>query len=59
MELTYSQVGDYLLPNLTVPDEHYNIAFKGIISSCKQVTQIVREHFVSIHPGTVSEFFHI
>ena len=31
MELTYSQVGDYLLPNLTVPDEHYNIGKYGML----------------------------
>ena len=31
MELTYSQIGDYLLPNLTVPDEHYNIGKYGML----------------------------
>lgn len=31
MELTYSQVGDYLLPNLTLPNEHYNIGKYGML----------------------------
>ena len=31
MEITYSQVGDYLLPNLTVPNEHYNIGKYGML----------------------------
>lgn len=31
MEIIYSQVGDYLLPNLTVPDEHYNIGKYGML----------------------------
>lgn len=31
MEITYLQVGDYLLPNLTVPDEHYNIGKYGML----------------------------
>ena len=31
MELTYSQVGGYLLPNLTVSDEHYNIGKYGML----------------------------
>lgn len=31
MEITYSKHGDYLLPNLTVPDEHYNIGKYGML----------------------------
>lgn len=31
MEITYSKTGDYLLPNLTVPDEHYNIGKYGML----------------------------
>lgn len=31
MEITYSKTGDYLLPNLTVPDEHHNIGKYGML----------------------------
>ena len=31
MEITYSKTGDYLLPNLTVPNEHYNIGKYGML----------------------------
>ena len=31
MEIIYSQVCDYLLPNLTVPNEHYNIGKYGML----------------------------
>ncbi len=31
MEITYSKTGDYLLPNLTIPDEHYNIGKYGML----------------------------
>ncbi len=31
MEIEYLQVGGYLLPNLTVPNEHYNIGKYGML----------------------------
>lgn len=31
MEITYSKTGDYLLPNLTVPNEHCNIGKYGML----------------------------
>lgn len=30
-ELSYTKYGDYLIPNLTVPDEHYNIGKYGML----------------------------
>ncbi len=44
MKLTYSQCGDYLIPNLTVPDEqHYNIGKYGMLR---------REYLKKHHQGT-------
>ncbi len=31
MEISYTKCGDYLIPNLTVPDEHYNIGKYGML----------------------------
>ena len=31
MEITYSQCGDYMLPNLTVPNEEYHIGKYGML----------------------------
>ncbi len=31
MEITYSKTGDYLLPNLTVPNKQYNIGKYGML----------------------------
>ena len=31
MKISYTKVGDYLIPNLTVPDEHYSIGKYGIL----------------------------
>ncbi len=31
MEISYTKFGDYFIPNLTVPDEHYNIGKYGML----------------------------
>ena len=31
MEISYTTCGDYFIPNLTVPDEHYNIGKYGML----------------------------
>lgn len=31
MEISYTKCGDYFIPNLTVPDEHYNIGKYGML----------------------------
>ncbi|MDO5396904.1 MAG: TnpV protein [bacterium] len=31
MEISYTKYGDYFIPNLTVPDKHYNIGKYGML----------------------------
>ena len=31
MKISYTKVGDYFIPNLTVPDEHYSIGKYGML----------------------------
>lgn len=42
-ELSYTKCGDYLIPNLTVPDNHYNIGKYGMLR---------REFLKEYHQGT-------
>lgn len=46
MELTYSQVGDYLLPNLSLPNEHYNIGKYGML--CREYLKNHRKALYSV-----------
>ncbi len=45
MKLTYSQCGDYLIPNLTVPDEqYYDIGKYGMLRHT-----FLKEHYKTVH----------